>query len=134
MGTILIVDDEAGIREAFRDIVELLFDDEVSAGRLTVQTASDGENAVAMASISAPDVMLMDVNMPRMDGITAFERITATLGRAVPTIFITGFANTGPVGTTLAELQANHAVAVLAKPVDASDLNDAIRAMLSRTP
>ncbi|MCL6610163.1 MAG: response regulator [Peptococcaceae bacterium] len=68
--TVLIVDDLPGTRE---DIKRLLyFEEDIKI----VGEAGDGDEAVSLADSLKPDVILMDVNMPRMDGIRASEIIT----------------------------------------------------------
>lgn len=66
---VLLVDDQALIRLGFRMVLESEPDLEV------VGEAEDGAQAVALANELAPDVVIMDVRMPGMDGIAATERI-----------------------------------------------------------
>ena len=66
-----IADDQAMIRNGFRLQVQYTDDLEL------VGEASNGEQAVALARSQAPDVLLMDVRMPVMDGIEATRRISA---------------------------------------------------------
>lgn len=68
---VLIVDDHAVVRMGLRAFFELLPDIEV------VGEAADGSEGVAMCRRLAPDVVLMDLLMPNMDGITAIGRIKA---------------------------------------------------------
>ena len=68
---ILLVDDQPLVRMGFRMLLDAVPDLEV------VGEAGDGERAVAMASALAPDVVLMDVRMPVLDGIAATEAIVA---------------------------------------------------------
>ena len=69
---VALVDDDALIREGLRMIIEQAGDLEV------VATAGNGEEAVQLAGEHRPDVMLMDVRMPVLDGIEATRRITIT--------------------------------------------------------
>lgn len=74
MHTVLIADDHADARRALRAIVG-------SDPALTVVgEAADGEQAVALARRRRPDLVLMDVRMPRRDGLSATRELTATAG------------------------------------------------------
>ncbi|NDU71867.1 response regulator [Actinomadura sp. DSM 109109] len=71
---VLIADDEGLVRSGFR----LLLD--VEEDIAVVAEATDGARAVELARTTRPDVVLMDIRMPRLDGIQATARITATPG------------------------------------------------------
>jgi DNA-binding NarL/FixJ family response regulator len=67
---VLVVDDQELVRAGFRMILE-------RGGHEVVAEADDGVEAVALAAEHLPDVVLMDVRMPRMDGIDATRKILA---------------------------------------------------------
>ncbi len=83
MTRVLLVDDQDLVRAGFRLILELEDDLEV------VGEASDGPAAVEAVARLAPDVVLMDVQMPGGDGLTATRSITAST--AVPVVVLTTF-------------------------------------------
>jgi DNA-binding NarL/FixJ family response regulator len=83
---ILIVDDQAVVRSGFRALLE----DE--PGFEIVGEARDGREAIALVARREPDVVLMDIRMPGMDGLEATRRLTAPgAGHPVKVIVITTF-------------------------------------------
>lgn len=83
---LMIVDDDANLRGVLRDFVELLMD-----GFELVAEASNGQDAVRMAQALDPDVIMMDVRMPVMDGIQATRRIKQELGLRAVVVTFTSF-------------------------------------------
>ncbi|MFI7704034.1 response regulator [Nonomuraea sp. NPDC049480] len=81
---VLLADDQAWLRLGFRAVLEQEPDLEV------VGEAGDGEQAVAQTRALRPDVVLMDVRMPAMDGIEATRRIVAS-GSAARVLMLTTF-------------------------------------------
>lgn len=75
---ILIVDDHAIVREGLRLILETVRD------FVVIGEAADGSEAIRMAGEMSPDVILMDLRMPKMDGITAIQH----LGKDQPEIAV----------------------------------------------
>ncbi|MFJ5631635.1 response regulator [Streptomyces goshikiensis] len=82
---VMIADDQAMVREAFSILLGVQSDIEV------VATAEDGIDAVAKAGELLPDVIVMDIRMPGLDGIEATRRITSRPGSAVKVLALTTF-------------------------------------------
>lgn len=116
---VLVAEDEALIR---MDLVELLTDE----GYDVVGQAADGEQALAMARDLEPDLVVMDVKMPKMDGITAAEQIAEE--RIAPVVMLTAFSQRDLVERA----REAGAMAYVVKPFDASDVVPAIEIALAR--
>jgi DNA-binding NarL/FixJ family response regulator len=82
---VLIVDDQALVREGFRMILDAQDDIEV------VGEASDGVQALALARELAPDIVLMDIQMPKLDGLEATRRLLARNGVWPSVVMLTTF-------------------------------------------
>mgnify|MGYP003892172311 FL=1 len=72
MGKLLTIEDDLPLRETLVDILEL-------SGHTVVQ-AGDGEEGVEIFSKTAPDLVLCDINMPKMDGFAVLEKIKKLVG------------------------------------------------------
>jgi DNA-binding NarL/FixJ family response regulator len=79
---VLVVDDQALLRTAFSSLIDAEDDLEV------VAEAAEGRQAVELAASLAPDVVVMDVRMPVMDGIEATRQITADRAATAPRVLI----------------------------------------------
>ncbi|HVB96385.1 MAG TPA: response regulator [Chloroflexota bacterium] len=80
---VLIVDDEDDIREVARVSLELI-------GGFTVLTARSGNEGVTVARSERPDVILLDVMMPDLDGVATFQALQADEATGtIPVIFLT---------------------------------------------
>jgi DNA-binding NarL/FixJ family response regulator len=118
---VLIVDDQALVRAGFRMILEAEDDMEV------VGEAADGRGAVTEARRLRPDVVLMDVRMPDVDGIEATRRLLAEDGSAVKIVMLTTFDMDEYVYDALRA----GASGFLLKDVPPEQLLDGIRAVAS---
>lgn len=118
--TVLVVDDYEDSRTMFRRLME-------SKG-CAVAEAVDGEAAVEAARRARPDLILLDLNMPRVDGLAAAQRIRELKGatRDVPIIAITAFDT---YGMKEAALEAG-CDDYLTKPVDIHDLERSLKNLL----
>jgi len=83
--SVLIVDDQALVRAGFRMILDAEEDIDVAG------EAADGADAVAEAQRLKPDVILMDVRMPKVDGIEATRRVLAAEGVDTKVVMLTTF-------------------------------------------
>ena len=116
---VVIAEDEALIR---LDLREMLIDE----GYEVVGEASDGERAVSLASELTPDLVICDIKMPKMDGITAAAQITEQ--RIAPVVMLTAFSQRD----LIERARDAGAMAYLVKPFDKRDLLPAIEMAMSR--
>jgi two-component system, response regulator PdtaR len=116
---VVVAEDEALIR---LDVVEMLRD----AGYEVVGEAADGEQAVALAEEHRPDLVVMDIKMPVLDGISAAERIAGT--GIAPVVLLTAFSQRELVERA----RDAGAMAYVVKPFTAADLLPALEIALSR--
>lgn len=117
---ILIADDHAVVREGTRRVLEQEPDMEV------VGEAGDGEEAVNLATSLKPDVAIMDISMPKMDGIEATRLIKA----ACPSISVLALSAYDDDQFVFSLLEAG-AAGYLLKSIRSRELIDAIRAVYS---
>ncbi len=84
MTVILLVEDDKNQR--------LLYEQELKHDGYDVVTASDGKEALEKVQKQLPDIVIMDINMPKMDGIEAMGRILSK-NKAIPVIINTAYTN-----------------------------------------
>jgi two-component system, response regulator PdtaR len=116
---VVIAEDEALIR---LDLKEMLEED----GYQVVGEAGDGESAVRLTIEHVPDLVILDVKMPILDGISAAERIAAE--RVAPVVILTAFSQRELVERA----REAGAMAYLVKPFTKADLVPAIEMAVSR--
>jgi AmiR/NasT family two-component response regulator len=117
--TVVVAEDETLIR---LDIVEMLREN----GYRVVAEAGDGEQAVALAEEHKPDLVVMDIKMPVLDGISAAERIAGA--RIAPVVLLTAFSQRELVERA----RDAGAMAYVVKPFTANDLLPALEIAASR--
>jgi response regulator NasT len=116
---VVIAEDEVLIR---MDLAEMLAEE----GYEVVGQAGDGETAVRLAEEQRPDLVILDVKMPVLDGIAAAERIAGR--RIAPVVMLTAFSQRDLVERA----RDAGAMAYLVKPFTQSDLVPAIEMAVSR--
>ena len=116
---VVVAEDEALIR---LDLVEML----TESGYEVVGQAGDGEAAIELSEREKPDLVVMDVKMPKLDGISAAERIAKQ--RISPVVILTAFSQRDLVERA----RDAGAMAYLTKPFTIEDLMPAIELAVSR--
>ena len=121
MMKILIAEDSEVNRELLRELLE--------ARGCEVSEACDGQEAVEMLAVELPEVLLLDINMPRLDGFGALQKIRENPRTAsLPVLAVTAYAMRGDQEKVL------HAGfdGYLSKPIDAASLGREIARVLGR--
>ena len=116
---VLIAEDEALIRLDLKEMLE-------EEGYVVVAEAGDGQTAVELAELHRPDLVVLDVKMPRLDGIAAAQRIAGQ--RIAPVVILTAFSQRDLVDRA----RDAGAMAYLVKPFTKADLVPAIEMAVSR--
>src|SRR5688572_8864791 len=120
MSTILVVEDTAEIREVWRRVL-------TSAG-FSVLQAGDGVDGIRQARQHKPDLIVMDITLPLLDGISAVRELKADQATAhMPVVFVSGDA------FAARRARAVGGAAFLAKPVRVADLLSTISQTLGDT-
>ncbi len=119
---VVIAEDEALIRLDLKEMLEEPGQD----AYVVVGEASDGDTAVRLAAELKPDLVIMDIRMPVLDGISAAEQISA--GRLAPVVILTAFSQRELVQRA----STAGAMAYLVKPFTKAELIPAIEIAVSR--
>jgi len=115
---ILVVDDEVGPRESLRMILKPSYD---------IATADSGDTALKTLEAFSPDLVFMDIKMPKMDGIELLRRIKA-IDPTIEAVMITAYASLDTVKNAL----THGAFEYLIKPFSRTDLEETVRRALIR--
>ncbi len=115
---ILVVDDEIGPRESLRMILKPIYE---------IATADSGETALRTLPAFNPDLVFMDIKMPKMDGIELLQRIKA-VDPTIEAVMITAYASLDTVKNAL----THGAFEYLIKPFSRTDLEETVRRALAR--
>lgn len=118
---ILVVDDDRAVRESLRRSLQF--------NGYTVQLAGDGQQAMEVLAMQRPDAMVLDVMMPRVDGLEVCRRLRGT-GDDLPILVLTA---RDAVSDRVAGLDAG-ADDYLPKPFALEELLARLRALLRRSP
>ena len=116
---VYIAEDEPIVMLGFKKMV-------AASGHAVVGSAADGKTAVQEILSLRPDVILMDINLPEMDGITAIETIRKTC--PIPAVVITGYRNPG----VFERASAAGVFGYLQKPVDEYEIRPVLRIAVDR--
>lgn len=120
---ILVIDDDANARFALGKMLE-------GAGH-EVRTEADGESGLRTARAALPDMVLLDVRMPGMDGLAVLEKLrTGRKTRTIPVIMLTGVDSDDAMRQSL----ALYAEAFLSKPISVASLVGTLEHVLAHRP
>jgi len=116
---ILIADDESIIRLGLKKMLEAL-------GHQVVAAATDGVTAVDLARRTQPDLAILDVRMPHLDGLEAARQITEN--RPIPIVLLTAYSDRA----TVERAKSTAISAYLVKPIKEAELGPTIEIALAR--
>ncbi len=126
---VVIADNVAAVRETLRETIERLYEDKVANGELRVDTYDDGGGVASLCAMTLPDLVILDVAMPGLDGIETFYCIReASPAAAARVVFLTGLAGSGPVRARIDRAVADGACGYLPKPTTSAEIKDLIDA------
>jgi DNA-binding response OmpR family regulator len=116
---ILVTDDESNIRMMLRTALE--------AEGYRVAEAANGRDALAAIAKESPDLLVLDLNMPVMDGMAVLERLKETVSENSPRVLILTAYGSIPTAVKATRLGA---VDFLEKPITPSELRQSVRSIL----
>lgn len=117
---ILVVDDDRNLLKLFKYVLE--------KDGFAVITAMDGESGLKLALAERPDLVMLDLKMPKLDGMEVLRKLKADpLTAAIPVVMITASAQKADAEWALRE----GAVGYIIKPFRIAELRDCVRAALS---
>ena len=117
---ILLVDDESLIRLDLREMLR-------EQGHEVVGEAGDGEEAIELAAKLDPDLIIMDIKMPKMTGLEAIARINQN--KRIPTLMLTAYSQPELVEQAV----SNGVFAFLVKPIKEHDLLPTLEVVIARS-
>ncbi|MDB9526381.1 response regulator [Oscillatoria sp. CS-180] len=118
---VLIIDDEADIREATQLCLEI-------TGQWEVSKAGNGQEGLAIAETAMPDVILLDIMMPGMDGLTILKRLQKNpKTQQIPVIILTAKAQS----SEQRQFSQLNVLSVITKPYDPLTLSERIFSVLT---
>jgi len=119
---ILVVDDEINILQTLTDLL--------SSSGYEVVTAMDGKAGIEMAKKAKPDLVLLDIMMPKVSGIELLKQVKSKTKHAhIPIIVLSAKSNI----ETIEEAMKNYADKYITKPYDPKDLLTSIQTALDRS-
>jgi two-component system, chemotaxis family, chemotaxis protein CheY len=123
VATVLVIDDDASI-------VHLLKED-LEAEGYKVLEGYDGQMALQLAKSAKPQLIVMDVNMPMINGLKALEHLRSLPDtQRIPILFLSGEASS----RIAPALENAGRVAHVKKPIDLDDLNSLVRQLIEKYP
>ncbi len=121
--TILVIDDDPSIVHLLKENLEL--------EGYRVLEGYDGQMALQLAKTSKPQLIVLDVNMPLINGLKALEYLRALPEtKNIPILFLSGEAS----ANVIPALESAPRVAHVKKPIDLDDLNSLVRQLLEKYP
>ena len=118
LARVLVVDDELGPRESLRMLLKPVYQ---------IQTAENGRTALDLLRRFQPDVVIMDIKMPEMDGLELLRHVKRT-DPSIEVVMITAYASLETVRHAL----THGAFEYLIKPFSRQDLEDVVHRALTR--